>query len=280
MDRRNLCEWILSNNEKIVTKTSDRNDCGRHIHDFYEIFYVIEGEIIHVTDAEKRKLVAGDFFFVGKESSHEFIRENGESCSHRDILISEDILKNACNYIDDKLFNEITKEPYIYLKLPVSQVVEFERFIVDMETTGMDEGGISRAAKEKILIVQLLSTIIHRDENKNIPGWLRKIKYNFSVMSFVQMGLDGVLQDTNYDKSYICREFKKYFNCTMTDYLLRTRLSFAANLLLTTNKTVADICDNVGLSSLPYFIKKFKEYYKITPSEFRKEKTGNTIIRK
>jgi len=274
MDRRNFCEWILNNNEKILTKLSSKNDVGRHVHDFYEIFYVVSGEITHATDKEKRKLETGDFFFIGKTYGHEFIRGNGVNCSHRDILISEEILREACDFIGENLFDEISKASYISLKIPVAQVVEFERFIVDMETAIVGDSAISRSVKEKILIIQLLNVILHHNEDKNLPGWLRKIIYNFSVLGFVNEGLKGVLQDINYDKSYICREFKKHFNCTMTEYLLRTRLNFAANLLLTTNKTVADICFVVGLSSVPYFVRKFKELYGITPSGFRKIKTG------
>ena len=272
-ERRNFSEWILNHNEKVLTKITDTQDSGMHRHDFYEIFYIIDGKIKHHIENEYSVLCNGDVFLIGKVSAHEFLREKGEHCAHRDIMIKDEVLKEACEFIDPTLFERvISKQKYMHAKMTVSQVVELERFVVDMETTLDKPQGISRASKEKILLVQLLSHLVDKHEDKQLPGWLRKIMYNFSVLGFVRDGLVKILEGTNYDKSYICREFKKYFNCTMTEYLLHTRLGFAANMLLTTNKTISDICCEIGFNSIPYFVKKFKYFYNVPPSVFRKEK--------
>ena len=89
------------------------------------------------------------------------------------------------------------------------------------------------------------------------------------------MGLGTILNDINYNKSYMCKTFKKLFNKSMSQYLLDIRLNYAANLLSISNDSLESIIEKIGLSSMPFFIKKFKEKFNCTPHSYRK--TANNV---
>ena len=66
--------------------------------------------------------------------------------------------------------------------------------------------------------------------------------------------------------------FRRYLHDTPVHYLIKYRLQEAANLLLTTEKKIIVISQNVGFENIDYFCKTFKKYYQMTPTEYRKTK--------
>ena len=64
--------------------------------------------------------------------------------------------------------------------------------------------------------------------------------------------------------------FRRYLHDTPVHYLVKYRLQEAANLLLTTEKKIIVISQNVGFENIDYFCKTFKKYYQMTPTEYRK----------
>lgn len=82
--------------------------------------------------------------------------------------------------------------------------------------------------------------------------------------------LEGILQ---YNGAYINQLFKKKYRRSITEYNQDICLQYMAKLLLTTNKTIEDICHMIGFVNRTYIYKIFKEKYGCTPSEFRKNKS-------
>ena len=56
------------------TRITDFDDEAVHNHDFYEIFYILEGEITHSYDGIKEKLTTGDAYLITPIVKHSFIR--------------------------------------------------------------------------------------------------------------------------------------------------------------------------------------------------------------
>lgn len=50
---------------------------------------------------------------------------------------------------------------------------------------------------------------------------------------------------------------------------MNVRMENAKKLLTSTNKKVDEIADMVGYTTTPYFIKKFREKYGMSPKKFR-----------
>jgi len=69
--------------------------------------------------------------------------------------------------------------------------------------------------------------------------------------------------------AHFSREFRATFGESPHAYLLTRRLERAATLLTTTDRSVAEICFEVGLQSLGSFTTSFKRTYGLSPAAFR-----------
>jgi AraC-like DNA-binding protein len=66
-----------------------------------------------------------------------------------------------------------------------------------------------------------------------------------------------------------CRYFKKQTNMTFTEFVNQYRIERAKNLLMQ-NNNVSEVCFAVGLESLSYFNRIFREIVGENPSDFRR----------
>lgn len=70
-------------------------------------------------------------------------------------------------------------------------------------------------------------------------------------------------------RSHFSREFRRVFGESPHVYLLTRRLERAAHLLRVTDHSVADICCEVGLTSLGSFTTCFTRVYGMSPGAYR-----------
>ena len=68
---------------------------------------------------------------------------------------------------------------------------------------------------------------------------------------------------------YLTRLFKKETGDNLNTFLMKYKLSIAANLLRNTSLPVSDIATQVGIDNISYFSKKFKEQYDVQPINYR-----------
>ncbi|MGA2765583.1 MAG: AraC family transcriptional regulator [Spirochaetia bacterium] len=74
---------------------------------------------------------------------------------------------------------------------------------------------------------------------------------------------------------HLSRTFSLNEGETLQDFIMRLRMERAAQLLQETEKTVLDICGEVGLSSPSHFTKEFKKRFGRTPLAYRKSPGAN-----
>ncbi len=65
--------------------------------------------------------------------------------------------------------------------------------------------------------------------------------------------------------------WKKHFNVTIGDYILRLRMEKAKELLTNDDDKINQICIKVGIPDYNYFSKVFKSYFGFSPRDYRKK---------
>ena len=90
-----------------------------------------------------------------------------------------------------------------------------------------------------------------------------------------QFSLEDMARDLGVSKYVLSRVFSKTFHRNFNQYLNDARLSYACTRLVNTNDTILNICLDSGFDSQRTFNRVFKERYKTTPSEYRKNKRQN-----
>lgn len=76
---------------------------------------------------------------------------------------------------------------------------------------------------------------------------------------------------SNYpcSKTVLMNQFKQKTGITLVKYKTMQKLKYACQLLSTTDIKISDISGTLQYSSLSYFLRRFKEEYGVTPSEYR-----------
>jgi AraC-like DNA-binding protein len=73
----------------------------------------------------------------------------------------------------------------------------------------------------------------------------------------------------NFNKDYLCRVFKKHTGMPIIKYMNSVKISKAMELLCCSELSIKEISYSLGFNDDKYFMKLFKEYENLTPSEYR-----------
>jgi two-component system, response regulator YesN len=90
----------------------------------------------------------------------------------------------------------------------------------------------------------------------------------------LSLGLKEVSERVHLNASYFSFLFKEQTDLTFSEYVTRTRVQKAKELLASTHLPVGDISERVGYQTSKYFIKVFKEAAGVSPSQYRKDLGG------
>jgi len=81
--------------------------------------------------------------------------------------------------------------------------------------------------------------------------------------------LEKMAESVNLSAPYFCYLFKSITGVPPAKYLKALRMQQAATLLTTTFLSVKEIVRRVGLADESHFVRDFKRFYGVTPSEYR-----------
>ncbi len=86
---------------------------------------------------------------------------------------------------------------------------------------------------------------------------------------FEELDVDDMAAAAGLSRAHFSREFRRTFGETPHAYLLTRRLERAAALLRTTDRSIADVCFSVGLSSVGSFTTSFTRMFGSSPAAYR-----------
>ena len=86
---------------------------------------------------------------------------------------------------------------------------------------------------------------------------------------FEAVTVDDMARVAGLSRAHFSREFRRAFGDPPHAYLLTRRLERAAALLRMTDRSVAEICFDVGLQSVGSFTSSFTRTYGMSPTAYR-----------
>ena len=75
----------------------------------------------------------------------------------------------------------------------------------------------------------------------------------------------------NLSQRQLNRKIKSIINADTTSLIRDVRITVAKEMLITSQDPVTEIAERCGFESSSYFSKIFKQYTKLTPTDFRKQ---------
>lgn len=282
LDMHNLFSSVVHLVDDISDETSVLNshllnsgDVNYHDHSFYEITYVLDGNLPHYVNEQKMDLTAGDVVFLRPKDRHVYVRDNNCTAYHRDIIFRSKFFESVLNFLHPELLSDYHKNILPYkVNLPTETIDKFEKLINEYYSIST-ENLKARIIFAKTILIELLYfyNLPNLKLSNDHPLLVNQIIQRLNKRNNLKRGIQWIFNNFNYSKSHICNTFKKHMHVSLTEYINNQRLNYAASLLKFTNNSLFDISQECGFSSLSYFNKLFKSKYTCTPAKFRK---GNT----
>lgn len=143
-----------------------------------------------------------------------------------------------------------------------------DRYIRDIDMIDSEDEILSYLVKASFSITEKIKAI---KTQHNYPSPIRKCVSFIDVNLHSKITLDELSEISGLSKDYLSQLFKKTTGLTVTDYIMKKRLS-SAKQLLDRDVSISDTAYALGFCSESYFISCFKKKYRITPREYIKNK--------
>lgn len=243
-----------------------------HLHDYYQIYYVISGEGDFIVGEEQVKMGRGMYLFTRPNDIHgisETRDVDGKPLRMLEVkyVVFDNELKEKLNQVPNVCmgFEDIER----LLELVFKEAIEMSPCYLQIATHAF---------------TTTLYYII-RYQNIELTNNELKSKITNQIKEYVienynqEVSLDKVSQHVGHSKNYICKTFKENTGMTINLYLNKVRIEKAAQLLVNTNLDISEISHHVGYNNIYHFIKTFKKIVGTPPGNFRKnELCGNAHI--
>ena len=123
-----------------------------------------------------------------------------------------------------------------------------------------------------LLLTELLTQMLFQKAPcaKIIPGYLTEIKELLDKSYYTDLTLQQLEMRSQVSRYRICREFKEHYGISPMQYLHKTRIAAARELLENSNLKIHEIASSIGYENVNHFIRHFKKAAGITPAAYRK----------
>jgi len=243
-----------------------------HSHNDIELNFVVEGGITYRFGSSQTTFRAGSVYVFWATIPHFIVQQESGT---RFFTVHLPV----ANFLQWRLPSQITERTLRgdLLAFPPSDDVEFCRLLFEkihrhIQSNDADEKTIALLCIEAWLRTLALST--HADQpnslraqlgNDNVEKMIGYISRNFQE----PLSVERIAEVVHLHPNYAMQLFRKCTGRTMVAYLTQYRIAHAQQLLLTSDKSIAEIALVSGFTSLSRFYASFREICNDSPKHYR-----------
>ncbi len=172
------------------------------------------------------------------------------------------------------LFDNLTKP--VAQHVGEHQIVQqaFGVMVDEVGSPGLGARALTSALMKACLVLMIRQTLENGGEGSSMVGALSDRRLGRSIAAVLDRPADPHTADSmaeiaRMSRASFYRAFAEAFDMTPKQFVAKTRLHHAAQMLRSTPLPVKLIAGNVGFSSRSHFSRLFSEAYGVDPSEFR-----------
>lgn len=168
-------------------------------------------------------------------------------------------------------------EPQDVRNFIVELLIHWSEFIKDEEIKQVEDqnwfDAVYRVHSIEMLkehVLRIAADIIdHYDEPEQRSPVVKQVLTHIEQNYREEMSLKTLAQVFHMSPVYLGQLFQKEVQSTFSDYLNKTRIRAAKQLLVETPYRMNEISEQIGYWDKSYFYKQFKKYVGISPKEYR-----------
>lgn len=131
--------------------------------------------------------------------------------------------------------------------------------------------GLSPLAMEGLILELMAETSRHSlgTIDRRPPPWLKQVDELLHARFADNVALSELAAAVGVHTVHLARVFRRFYGCSIGDYLRQLRVEFASRELATTDVPLADIAAAAGFADQSHFSRTFKQHTRLQPTEFR-----------
>jgi AraC-like DNA-binding protein len=120
--------------------------------------------------------------------------------------------------------------------------------------------------------------ILPADPAKVTPSGLIRVRRHLDGNFSKIPPLDELAEIAAMSRSHLCHQFRKYFDTTISEYVIRKRMAAAQRMLFEIDMRPGEIAEAVGYPDIYQFSKQFKKTFGVSPTAYRQSQITNKLL--
>lgn len=251
---------------------SDTEYFRPHYHDDFEVFLIVQGNVLHMVNGQRIHLAEGTLVLIRPSDCHDYVCEFGP-CSMLNITFDEETAQLLFSYLSDgfptkKLLDAPLPPQRVLCKAERERIEQRMRSIRALQSEEHEK----RKTALRLLLLQLVTEYFYEPQaaETGVPAWLEEMCAQLRSGGFNQ-GSDYFFSLTDKTREHVSRCMRRWMGMTVSEYINRLRLNYIANMLRNSNHSVTEIIFESGFNNISWASQLFKENYGVSMREYRKQ---------
>jgi len=227
---------------------------GPWVRNTFLLHYVAKG-VCHFDGFDAH---AGTAFFIAKDCLHSFKVQ--PPYAHYWFAFDGDTAR--------QLLSQYGISPHTHRLFSVCHPSLAENILKNAFESADSDNGAVAAESALYALFPLFSTEENsekRETDSRIPDAAKYIEMQYSHT----LTMEQVADHVHLSEKHFCKRFKAIYGIPPQQYLLKVRMTRAAQLLSTTPLQIQEVATSVGFHSPLYFSNAFKKFFGVSPKEYR-----------
>ena len=286
-------EWFHVARVRPAARASTR-EAGLHSHDFAEVFWVESGGGTHFINGRQKALQRGDVILIRPRDTH-FFRASSRESDGEFVLVNVAFAAETLDFLQARYFPEEENWPWRGAQLPSHFVangaalqdlekwvdaapsenqtrLDLEAFLLDLLRVLARPIAASDGAER-----ENAARVLAAAKNGAVPQWLEHALVRFDEPQHLAAGGERLAELASRCPEHLNRVLQRVTNRTTTATVNEMRLQYAARQLRLTNRSVAELAADCGLTNASHFHRLFRERFGTSPRRFRLKEQATVV---
>lgn len=247
---------------------------GLHGHDFFELFWVQNGQVREHLDGAVRDLSEGTLVFLRPGDRHA-LQGRGEDALVVSVTLHPEVIAGLGlrhPRLVGHLFWAAGPRAECVARDP-RQMAEINRAALRLE-----RGAVDALGAEGFVLPLVAGLVEDRlPLPAGAPDWLARACAAAADPGVFREGAAGFARVAGRAHAHVSRTVRRYLDLSPSDYVNARRMEFAARRLAGSTDTLAEIAADCGIPNLSHFHKLFRSHHGTTPRRYRQMHQADVV---
>ncbi len=233
--------------------SAEESNCDWHCHENLHISFVFEGGESETRSSSPNKLGDGGIFFYHAGEKHRWISPKPVSKSIN-IEIGVEFFNRYefSEFHVDRALNNTLDSKLLMLKIQREMLADDSDSFTTIQTLLLELVSFSKTLYEG-----------------STPKWVSSLSDLLNDRWNERVTLKELSRATEVHPVTISKYFRKYFSCTLGEYLRKLKIDRSISLIKNTDKPLTEIAFCCGFADQSHFTRTFRHLTGFSPREFR-----------